>query len=412
MSIDLAKVPFSRRLSYISATVENGNICVHVQRRTYAEGSEKSHCIKLFFTADGKKPHCEYSADVSKLTVSAENAGYAELAFDDSGALRVRCKGVSLQAEPNDLFDVAAVSENEYAIFERGYAPDEFTAFDDCVRDAQADFDAWYAMYPEVGEKHDALKRMCVYMIWVCQIAPRGELKEAAILFSKPTEQACFSWHQVFHSLLMNDADHAVQTLMNLFPNMDAQGELPDLVDDRYVNITATKPPIHGLAALIFLERFGNALTPEHCRKMYEGLSKLCDYWTRKRGFGQTLPFYKHGCESGYDFSAMFAKGAPVIGPDLLSYCILLSEACGKLAERLNLTDSSKWFDLSEQLLSALLSDFWIGTRFAARLADSYEIVEFDELEAYLPMILGGRLPENIINAMAEDLADLEHYFT
>jgi hypothetical protein len=210
----------------------------------------------------------------------------------------------------------------------------------------------------------------------------------------------------------MNDADHAVQTLMNLFPNMDDQGELPDLVDDRYVNITATKPPIHGLAALIFLKRFGNELTPEHCRKMYEGLSKLCDYWTRKRGFGQTLPFYKHGCESGYDFSAMFAKGAPVIGPDLLSYCILLSEACGKLAEQLNLTDSSKWFDLSERLLTVLLSDFWTGTRFAARLADSYEIVEFDELEAYLPMILGGRLPENIINAMAEELADPERYFT
>jgi hypothetical protein len=378
--------------------------------RTYAPNADKEHHFRLTPTAD-----CVYSSDESKLTGSAANGGRIEMCFGNPAVLRVRCSGIGFTYDATDLFKVERIDADEYAI---KLADDttkyRYKDFDACAADASADYEKWLAMYPPVNARYEPMKRLAVYMIWICQIAPKGKLKEPAILFTKPTEQACFSWHQVYHAMLMNDPECAAQTLMNLFQNQDEFGELPDLVDDRYVNITATKPPFHGYGLLYLLERIGDKFTEQQLRSMYTGLERLFGFWAVMRDTDEDgVPQYNHGCESGYDFSAMFAKGVPVETPDIISYMILLAEGLGELASRLNMAaDAREWRTISLHLLHALTTEFWTGERFIARLSGTHEEVIFDELEAFLPLMLGERLPKNIVERLASDLANPDKYWT
>jgi len=122
------------------------------------------------------------------------------------------------------------------------------------------------------------------------------------------------------------------------------------------------------------------------------------------------IPQYNHGCESGFDFSPMFAKGVPVETPDIICYVALLAEALEKITLRLNLPESAQWGLKSKLLLDRLYSDFWNGERFIAMLSGLHEIVDFNTLEACFPFMLGKRLPADISDVMAKDIA--EHYAT
>ena len=266
-------------------------------------------------------------------------------------------------------------------------------------------FQKWYELYPELNLEYENMKNKAIRIIWESRAKPKGYIKEPMIRFTKPPEQNCFSWHQVFHAIAMSNADHAVQTLTNMFPNQDEHGELPDLMTEDYVNITATKPPIHGHGALILMERFGDGITKSHCERMYSGLSKLFKFWTTFRDTDNDgVPQYNHGCESGFDFSPMFAKGVPVETPDIICYVALLAEALEKIALRLDLPAASQWGDKSRVLLEKLFEEFWNGRRFIAKLSGLHEVVEFESLEAFFPFMLGNRLPECISKQMASDL--------
>jgi len=273
-------------------------------------------------------------------------------------------------------------------------------------------FERWYAIYPPVGAEYEDMKRRAVRFIWESRAEPGGYIKEPMIRFTKPPEHNCFSWHQVYHAMIMRDADTAVQTLMNMFPNQDEYGHLPDLITEDYINITAAKPPIHGYGLLRLFDTLGDKITVEHCARTYPGLLKWFGFWTTLRDTDNDgVPQYNHGCESGYDFSLMFAKGVPVETPDLICYVALLANALGQLAIRLNLPeDAAKWCGKSEFLLDKLFTEFWNGERFIAKLSGIHEVVEFDELEAYLPFMLGEKLPAPIADKMARDLE--EHYVT
>ncbi|MCL2124415.1 MAG: hypothetical protein FWH33_00310 [Oscillospiraceae bacterium] len=266
-------------------------------------------------------------------------------------------------------------------------------------------FQQWYDLYPKVEPQYESMKKKAVHLIWESRAEPSGYIKEPMIRFTKPPELNCFSWHQVYHAMAMSDVDMAVQTLMNMFQNQDEFGELPDLMTENYINITATKPPIHGYGALRIIERYGDLLTTAHCEAMYPGLSRLYGFWTTLRDTDNDgVPQYNHGCESGFDFSTMFAKGVPVETPDIICYVALLAEALAEIANRLGLPEAQEWARKSNLLLDKLFSEFWNGSRFIAMLSGLHEHVLFDSIEAYFPFMLGKRLPAHISAVMADDL--------
>jgi hypothetical protein len=317
---------------------------------------------------------------------------------------------IDIEPGADGEFELALHWAEHGAVKKNAYRPLEV-----CQAEARADYDQWYALYPPVPGRFEYLKQLCAYAVWICRAEARGLMRCPGVLFTKPTASGMFSWHQAYHAMsVTNDPEASVELMLNFFPYQDAFGELPDIQDDKYCNILATKPPFHGYALLYMLDHLGDGLTEDHCRRLYGPLAKLYGFWTGLRDTdGDGVPQYNHGCESGIDNSDMFRKGVPVETPDIISYCVLLAEGLGKLAERQGLAQEAlAWAQKSETLLQALLGEFWNGKRFVARLSTTHEVVETEELEAYMPLMLGRRLPKAMLDAMLEDLTDPEKYFT
>jgi hypothetical protein len=290
----------------------------------------------------------------------------------------------------------------------------KYRPFDECVEEAQADFDEWLSMYPEVPSKYEELKKIAAYCVWICYIAPRGILKDNIIVFDKTN--GAFSWHQTYFAMAAagGNIDVAVQIMRSMFYYQDEYGEIPDIVDDRYINILATKPPFHGFAVLYMMEHAGDKMTAEHCKILYEPLMKWYNWWMTLRDTDNDgVPQYNQGCESGMDFTLMLAKGTPVECPDLIAYMILLAEALGKLAGKMGMgKEAADWEAKSKKLLDVLIKEFWDGEKFIARMSGSHELIDFDEIEAYAPMMLGKRLPHEIAAKIAGTLSDPDKFYT
>ena len=219
----------------------------------------------------------------------------------------------------------------------------EYKAFDECVADAQSDYTDWYSMYPIVPSKYEDMKKLAVYCIWICYTAPMGILKDNIVLFDRRSSGA-FSWHQAYHAMAAaaGNIDIAVQIMHSMFLYQDEYGEIPDIVDERYINILATKPPFHGFAMLFIMDCADDALTNAHCESLYGPLSKWYSWWMTIRDTDNDgIPQYNQGCESGNDFTMMLSKGTPVECPDLITYIILLGEALGKIAKKLGYNDEA-----------------------------------------------------------------------
>lgn len=288
-----------------------------------------------------------------------------------------------------------------------------YRPFEVCVEEAQKDFSDWLAMYPPVPAKYEGMKKLAAYCIWICSVAPMGLIKSNIITYEKT--DSVFAWHGAFHAMtLQNDLDFSIETLMSIFEYQDDFGQIPDMVDDRYVNYLATKPPYHGITVLYLLDHMGDRITKEHCEAMYGPMVNLCNWWTTIRDTDNDgVPQYNQGCEQSFDYSVMFAKGVPVECPDLIAYIVLLEEALSRLAARLGRMDESeRWLNRSKTLLDTLIQEFWDGEKFIARLSSSHEIIEFDEIDTYAPIMLGKRLPDVVVDKVAQALSDPEKYYT
>ena len=286
--------------------------------------------------------------------------------------------------------------------------------FDECAADARRDYDDWLAMYPAAPGKYEDMKKLAAYCVWICYIAPTGILKDNIVLFDRRSGGA-FSWHQAYHAMAAaKNIDIAVQIMRSMFLYQDEYGEIPDIVDERYINILATKPPFHGFAMLFIMERAGDRLTSAHCESLYEPLRKWYEWWMTLRDTDNDgVPQYNQGCESGEDFTMMLSKGVPVECPDLISYIILLGEALGKLAEKMGrLKEAEEWFAKSKKLTGVLIDEFWDGEKFIARMSGSHEIVDFVSIESRSPLMLGARLPKAIIDKMASAMMDPDKFYT
>ena len=476
-TFSIRDVPFSRKLSFLSlseghATIETGaerkQILLSRMLRKYeeAEKPQRPELMSIRPMHDNRSIPYVCVATPSMLELDTEY-GYVQFCFDNKDLIRIRGKEIGLRfyskIKPGEsciprldgtyqiAYDIVgeflfvpisgALEFDAEWVWKRGGIEDatidilpdssgefelavhyaesnteralSYRSFEDSVADAQNDYDEWLSLYPPVPGKYEDIKKLSAYSIWICYLAPMGILKNNVVLFTK--NNSAFSWHQAYHAMaIANDVDLSVELMRCMFDYQDEYGEIPDLIDDQYLNILATKPPFHGFALLYMLERMGDRMTEEHCKILYDPLVKWYNWWMTLRDTDHDgIPQYNQGCESGMDFTQMLSKGTPVECPDLIAYMILLGESLGKLAEKMGMDKEAKeWNDRSKKLLDALLSDFWDGERFIARLSSTHEIVEFDEVEAYIPLMLGKRLPQDIVDTLAETLSDPEKYYT
>jgi len=315
---------------------------------------------------------------------------------------------------PGGSFE-GAVEEFSTGWQERAYEG----SFDSCVRKVALEFRTWLDKMPSVPDEFAAARELASYVCWSCVVEPRGHFRRPAMLMSKNWMTNVWSWDHCFNAMALagGDPEAAWDQLMIVFDHQDETGALPDSVNDAYFVWGFSKPPIHGWALSKMLAASPKKLW-RRAREIYRPLSRWTEWWLAFRDYDKDgVPQYNHGNDSGWDNATVFDEGCPVEGPDLSAYLVIQMETLSELAARLGKRrDAKLWRARASELLKKLLAHSWRGEAFIAphaRRPLEHECVSgADSLLPYLPVVLGHRLPGEILSKLAAALREEGRFLT
>ena len=322
----------------------------------------------------------------------------------DAPFIEQRCEKIIVDFLPENLLgEMEGVIEE----FTTVHQPRSYAAFSEGHDLVKKEYQAWLERTLKIPEKYLRGKEQASYITWSCVVPPEGMLTRPAMYMSKNWMTNIWSWDHCFNALALakNNPDLAWDQFMIFFDLQDGSGMLPDFVNNRSALWNFTKPPIHGWTLRRMWEQ-NDFVTEEKLREVYRPLEKWTKWWLTFQDSDQDgIPQYNHGNDSGWDNSTIFHKGTPVESPDLSSFLVLQMEVLAEIACKLGKNDEArKWMNESQALLDRMLDHFWDGQRFVAKRSGTHEIIESDSLVLYIPLILGNRLPPEILNKLADDI--------
>lgn len=281
-----------------------------------------------------------------------------------------------------------------------------YPAFEACISEIEVEFETYLNTVPELPVAWSQARILAAYLVWSHIMSLNGV---DAIYMNKGVHRAAFSWQQSYQAMgQYKNPEFAWKLLCAMLPYQDVYGMFPDSVTDAFVSFSGTKPPIQGFAWAFLSNYTDFSFVPDsEIKKLYDGIANLVYWWLSYRDTdGDFIPQYDSADESGWDDCSMFRLGVPTESPDLAAYMVLAMEALAQMANRLGKTyEEREWKRRSEDMLKALLEFFWDGERFVPRVNATHEPVENGSLASFIPLILGKRLPNEIIQKMACDLS-------
>ena len=292
-----------------------------------------------------------------------------------------------------------------------------YPSFDEvagCMSEAFRRFGENYAevpaVYKDMGEK-------AKYMVWHSQLGPYGTLKDTMIYMHKLFINRAYGWQQCFHAMAMEKNVREAWRLLNVFFDYQNEcGGVPDSISDlSQISWATTKPPLFGYAVCYILDNFGTSdLRSNDFASLFTKLAAYTKWWfTHRDHSGTGVPAYYHPDESGYDEATLFNEGLPIVAPDLQAYIVMCCEACSRLAELSGFeSEAETWRAESKRVLDYLVDTLWDGEQFLAYLPAKKMMYKCGSLAQLQPIMLGSRLPQEIIDILAKRIFDSEEFLT
>ncbi|MDR0904577.1 MAG: hypothetical protein LBN00_00145 [Oscillospiraceae bacterium] len=280
-----------------------------------------------------------------------------------------------------------------------------YEPFDKLVADNKADFAEFKSKYRKVARGYEEAAEYAVYTVWSYRTNPRGYIKTPAIMFSLQWAIVAAGWQQSYNAMAMQrDLKEAWRQICLLF---DYQDERTGRIDGMlaYTGAAAAmQPAFQGFALEFIIRNVGDDfISAEEAKRMYPKMAKWANYWTTYRNAGRgddaTAIFSPH--ESGWDDASNFKDGFPAREPNTLAFLVLLMECVALLARKSgDAKAADEWIARSEKLTKIIVEEHWDGEKFATivkgKNVDSMSLADFQ------PIILGKRLPQHIIDKVAE----------
>ena len=283
---------------------------------------------------------------------------------------------------------------------------EKYPAFDSIIREIEEEFTAYLATAPKLSADYDKERTLAAFIIW-SHILPVDGIN--LIYMNKGVHRCTSNWQQCFHAMgQFNNPKFAWELILSMFRYQDDYGMLPDMINDATRSFGGTKPPFHGVA-LNFLKHYTDFefATIGEVRTLYEGLAKWVYWWLSYRDTDEDeIAQYDAADEAGWDDCSMFRSGVPTESPDLATYLILAMENLSELAGRLGRRyEQREWKARAERMLKTTLEFFWNGEGFTSRINGTHEWVKSGSLATFLPLLLGKRLPQEMIDKMVAALS-------
>ena len=421
---------------------------------------------RIVFLEDGREVSADYEMRPGLLTFTS-GAGNVQIAFEDVNTLRFRGDGLTMKilftivasenAQPypgghwyvnsfcqraqlmlSDIkssvnfeikwaeYGCSAVSmetsgeEWEFSaeIFEGAWQPKSISntlPFDKCAEKYGAVFGDFYGKFTGISERYRSADFRAAYVDWTSTVGARGNFKRDAMLMSKNWMIAVWSWDHCFNAMALAGAhpDLAWDQFCIPFDNQHKSGLLPDTCMHDDIAFGFTKPPIHGWTLDFMMRRM--KFTGEQLAWIYPRLSSWTDYWHTYADWDKDgVCQYSHGNDCGWDNCSGYLVGAPVEGPDLSAYLGIQMHTLASLAFRLGKPgEAESWERKAGNQLDNLVSHSWTGERFKIPQSSTHkEQPDCDSLYAFLPLILGSRLPADIFRKLADGLKQNGRFLT
>lgn len=464
MKLNLKHVPFSRYGSYFSIGFPRYEDALYI--RTVRGSTSKIFRIEL--TYDGNDVPYEIEATPTILKLKAAN-GFVEICIAETDLIYVRGQGVGVRfrMEPGDYDNAIPYGEKNWMVncVSQGIklmlipligyldvdAPWEVDAskhiiidftpskvsgnleflieefivsyierkyiktFDEYRQEVEYEYRTWIKDTVTVDDKYSKSGELAGYINWSCVVQPSGHIKRPAVYMSKNWMASIWSWDNCFNAMALAKGRPklAWDQLMIFDDHQDETGMYPDLINDASILWSFCKPPIQGWVFNWFAKR-GYFTDKKYIEEIYPGIAKWTRWWFKySDADNDGIPHYNHGNDSGWDNSTIFSKGAPVESPDLSAFLIIQLEVLSKMARQLGRMDDARvWEEKAKNTLQNMLDHFWKRDRFIARISGTHECIDTESLQLFLPIVLGNRLPREIVTYLVEGLKEEGRFLT
>ncbi len=289
-----------------------------------------------------------------------------------------------------------------------GVVRDTYPAYEDALATVQADFDTFLANIPPLAEPYEALRVKAAWNLWSFLVSPSGLIKRDMLYMSRlgPASQ----WQLSYQVLaLAHNAQAAWDQLLIPFDYQSETGQLPDYYDDSRGTFANIRPPIQGWT-LKQMRRLGyyGQVTREQKAELYPKLAAWANWFEayRVEAGVDGLPHYERGDESGMEDGSTFRESPCMVTPDLPAHLVLLYEELGEMALELGMGAAvrDEWYLRAQSMQDRLIEKLWDGEKFVSHTLDGKTIAKDYGILGYLPILLGHRLPDAILNALVADL--------
>ena len=287
--------------------------------------------------------------------------------------------------------------------------------FKDCAPAAQQEFNAFLAKMPSLPKQYKESGQLATYVLWSCIIDKGGNYKRPAMLMSKNWMHYIWSWDHCFNAMACAYGlpEMAWDNYFTVFDAMDAEGRLPDVLGYARLDMSVLKAPIHGWTLKKMQKEM--QLTDSQLQQAYVTLKRWTNYWFIHRDSNKNgVPEYIQSNDCWDNGSEFNIKGNPNYIANresaiLSAYLITQTDQLHDLALKLGKKDEVvEWKKKSAHLLAHLIEKLWNGERFLTiNIEDggSYN-KESQSLMRFVPVILGEKLPSEIISKMKKNLTE------
>jgi len=460
----LDRVPFSTRGSYV-CIIENGPDHGLLLTTSHSQfiGDGIPRGLTLTFTDGENELPFTYFCEPAKLTVTTEK-GTAEFVFQSGGILRVRVTGISVRFNyetaafegacyvDDDVFQMAGsfgkfdfvpivpgcMEENSKWNF-RNAASDDFhlsvnpvsecgtgeialyhfdsnnrpaekyIRFDLAYENTKEAFRLFCTDLPDPAGEYAEMAEAAKYLLWISEIGPDRALKNNVFYATKLHLIRAYMWHQPIAAMaFVKNAKAAWRYIKNVFAYQAEDGDIPDSInEENQFEWVSSRMPIYGWAVCWILDNLDTArLRYMDYDDMYHCLTRYANWWMDSRDpGGKGAPCYVTGRDCGYYDSSLFDHGLPARTPDLLAYTALLFEACSRLAALTRRNEkAASWAAKSQSMIDYLVKNLWNGEVFLVENAVTGEKFSSNSALALTPVILGKRLPADVLSALTSGI--------
>lgn len=312
---------------------------------------------------------------------------------------------IDLLPDENGELDFAVHED----MIELGQLPAAYPGIEELKAEGFAQYNEFIKNYLQPAKGFETLYRYATHTTWARRTKPGGIYQSPMILMHYEYLGEAFSWQQSFNAIsMMGDPKEGWREICTMFEYQnELTGQLPGNVGYLSAN-KGIQPPIQGFALDWLIQKCGDSfLTPSECERMLPKFDKWINFWvtTRSAGRGDDVTMINSPNDSGWDDATIFQDGFPTVNPDLIAFMILLLEGAGRLARGCGKLAEAEAYDArSKKLLNTLIEEFWDGDKFVT--FHNGKAVDSKSVACFQPIILGKRLPQNIIDRVAEQLVE------